>query len=148
MQLPDEGVIQCFIDCTRLPMSVIKGYQKQFDSGNHRDIKLLLAEEIVRMYHGESTAKKAKQDWIAQVSEKKIAEDVKTLPIPKGNFDLIKCIVEVGGAESTSQARRLIDQGAVRINESRIEDINTEITLKNGDILHIGKKYTFKFIAS
>ena len=149
MQLPDEGVIQCFIDCTRLPLPEIDTLQKRLSSGtNPRDIKLKLAEEIVRMYHGQSAALKAYKDWTEQVGEKKIADDVEELKIPSGIINLVDCIMSVKAAESTSQARRLIAQGAVRLNDDRIEDLNTEIVLKDGDILHIGKKYTFKFVVS
>lgn len=148
MQLPDPGVMQCFIDCTRLPMSQVNEFKKQLDDGaNPRDIKLVLAEEIVRMYHGEAAATEAKANWIAEISEKKLAEELPELKVADGKINLIDVIVETGAAKTRGEARRLVAQGAVRINEDRVDTEAVEAQCKNGDVLHVGKKYTFRIVA-
>ncbi len=147
MQLPDPGVMQCFVDCTRLPMAQVNEYRGRLEAGtNPRDIKLILAEEIVGMYHGAKAAQQSKQQWIAEVSQKGIADDVQTLQFPSNIVAVVDCIVRVGAANSKSQARRLVTQGAVRINDTRIDDGVADATFTDGDILHIGKKHTYKLI--
>ena len=146
MQLPDPGVMQCFVDCTRLTLQEIEEYRTRLaNKENPRDIKLALAEEIVRMYHGDDEAKKAREDWISEVSEKNIADDVKSITIPAGPLTVLDHVMSVGVVESKSKARQLILQGAIRLNEDRLEDFDAVLSPVNGDILHIGKKHTFRF---
>jgi tyrosyl-tRNA synthetase len=149
MQLPDPGVIQCFIDCTRLSLEEIQGYRKQLKDGvNPRTVKLALATEVVCMYHGKNEAKRARDNWIAQVSNKELPDDIASIRLPDESDNIIDIIVSTGVVESKAQARRLVTQGAIRLNEKRIEDINALVEIKEGDILRIGKKHTFRFRAA
>lgn len=148
MQLPDPGVMQCFVDCTRLSLKEIDEFRTRLENKeNPRDIKLALAEEIVRMYHGDDEAKKAREDWISEVSEKNIADDVKSIAIPAETLTVLDHVMSVGVVESKSKARQLILQGAIRLNEDRLEDFDATLSPVDGDILHIGKKHTFRFSA-
>lgn len=71
MQLPDCSIKQVFIDCTRLSLREINQYITDIKAGaNPRDIKLLLAREIVGMYHGSEKAIGAEKFWISTISEK------------------------------------------------------------------------------
>ena len=147
MQLPDAGVLQCFVDCTRLSLKEIDKFRIRLNNNeNPRDIKLALAEEIVRMYHGENEAKKSRQEWISQVSEKNIAEDMTLLTIPLEPITILDHIMGVGAVESRGKARQLVLQGAVRLNQDRLDNFEAELKPVDGDILHIGKKHTFRFV--
>lgn len=71
-------------------------------------------------------------------------EDVPTFKVPENiisdeGIDMARLIVEAGMAPSTSQARRLISQGAVKINGEKISDIKIS-SLKDGDIVQVGKR--------
>ena len=144
MQLADPGVLQVFVDCTRLSLEEIDVYRKRLEAGdNPRDIKLVLATEIVRMYHGEEAAQKARQDWILEVSQKVVADDIESLTVTNP-VNMIEVITSAGIVDSKGKARRLIAQGAVRVNDIRVEPDVEEVTASNGDILHVGKKYSFK----
>lgn len=146
MQLPDPGVLQCFVDCTRLSLEEIEGYRKQLQDGvNPRNVKLVLATEVVRMYHGDEEAQRAHDNWIAEVSNKKLADDIISIPLPSESENIVDSIVSTGVVESKAQARRLVAQGAIRLNEERIEDANAPIEINVGDIFHIGKKHAFRF---
>ena len=145
MQLPDAGVMQCFIDCTRMPLDQIDSIKKELDRGtNPRDIKLRLAHEIVTMYHGNELADKAREDWIAEVSEKKLSDNIPTLKVD-ANTDLVSAIASLDVAGSNSAIRRLVEQGAIRVNDQKItvEQLH-DITLSEGDIVAIGKRHTVK----
>jgi tyrosyl-tRNA synthetase len=146
MQLPDPGVMQCFVDCTRLSMREIEGYRTRLNNNeNPRDIKLALAEEIVRMYHGKDAAKKAHEDWVSEVSEKNLADDISSIVIPTEQLTVLDHVMRVGVVESKSKARQLILQGAIRLNENRLEEFDSILQPADGDILHIGKKHAFRF---
>lgn len=146
MQLPDPGVMQCFVDCTRLSMHEIEGYRTRLDNNeNPRDIKLALAEEIVRMYHGEESAKQAHKDWISEISQKNLADEISPIAISAESLTVLDYVMNTGVVESKNKARQLVAQGAIRLNENRLEDFDEVIQPSKGDILHIGKKHTFRF---
>lgn len=144
MQLADPGIMQVFVDCTRLSLEEIDVYRKRLEAGeNPRDIKLALATEVVRMYHGEEAAQKAQQDWISEVSQKALADDIQSLVVTNP-VNLVEVITGQGIVDSKSKARRLIAQGAVRVNDVRVEPEIEEVTAASGDILQVGKKHSFK----
>ena len=144
MQLADPGILQVFTDCTRLSLEEIDVYRKRLEAGeNPRDIKLALATEVVRMYHGEEAAQKAQQDWISEVSRKSVADDIQILTVASP-VNLIDVIMSAGIVDSKGKARRLIAQGAVRMNDTRVEPETEEVVATNDSILRIGKKHSFK----
>lgn len=154
MALPDEGIMQCFVDCTYLSMDDINDLRNQLKNGsNPRDIKLRLAREVVTMYHDGKAAEQAETDWIAKFSnrDKGYAPDdapnlsrKKALEKAQGNKDrLIQYFVTLSGVvDSMSEARRLFEQGAVKINGEKVTDITKLPDI--GDTLQIGKKHYFK----
>lgn len=144
MQLADAGILQVFTDCTRLSLEEIDTYRRRLKAGeNPRDVKLALATEIVRMYHGEEAAQKAQQDWISEVSQKSVADDIKILTVANP-VNLIDVIADAGIVDSRGKARRLVVQGAVRINDTRVEPETEEIVVTSDSVLRVGKKHSFK----
>lgn len=148
MQLADAGIHQCFVDCTRLPMSDIAAIDKRLKAGeNPRDIKKELAREVVTMYHGANEAAIAEEKWISEVSQKNLAEDIRTIQLGVSE-SVVDLIVRLSVVESRGEARRLIKQNAVRINDTKVTvddgTLSDGSILADGDILRIGKKYTFR----
>jgi len=119
MQLPDEAITQCFVDCTYVSMEDIQGLEDKIKQGdNPRDIKMLLAYEIVTMYHGEDEAKKA-QDYFVQIFNKKeVAQEGITEYSGKGKT-LEEIVVEENIVSSKSDLRRLIEAHAVTNFETK-----------------------------
>ena len=112
-----------------------------------RDRKIALACEIVKRFHGEGAAKEARENFRKTFAQKRVPEDdswVKVLRIKPGAHKLTELIKDCGFAESTSEARRLITQGAVKINSVKIldEKATIEIVSEKGkqNILKVGKK--------
>lgn len=138
MALPDEGIIQVFVDCTRVPMDEINKKKSRLESGeNPRDIKLELAHEIVTMYHTQKAADGAQGYWKRVFSEKKMSETMLEVEITKG-MPLVDVLVANGWAESKTAARRLISQKAIEFDGVVLSDASTALT-KNG-VLRVGKK--------
>lgn len=141
MALPDEMIIQMFVDCTYVSLDEIaKRAEEIVTGGNPRDAKVRLAEEIVTLYHGKEEAEKAKQYFIDTFSKGHIPEDVREIKIDRGE-KLIDMMAGFGLAESKSDARRKIDQGAVSLNQEKISDVNTILDERfDRQVLRVGKK--------
>ncbi|MDE1925156.1 MAG: tyrosine--tRNA ligase [Patescibacteria group bacterium] len=127
MSMADEQVPAYFELCTRVPMNEVKEILK----GHPKVAKMRLAHEIVALYHGKDAAQKAEDDWTNTFSEGGVpAADVPTVSAGKLR-DIIKDI-------STSELRRLVEQGAVSsvISGKKIGSIDDEI---REDTIRIGK---------
>ncbi len=141
MALPDEAIIQVFIDCTYLKMTEIKEMEKALKSGaNPRDLKLKLAYEIVKMYHSSEDAEKAKEYFISTFSKKEIPTEIPE--IKPTNYDIITVLTEAKICASKTQARQVIAQGGVKINDKKINDIATKVS--TGDVIQKGSRWFVK----
>lgn len=153
MALPDEGVLQCFVDCTYLSMEEIDSIKQELSSGaNPRDIKMRLASIVVQMYHSADKANRAQDDWLAKFSQRDsdyIPEDAPNVSLSKLTTDdqaraAQQLIISCGIAVGYSQAKRLIDQGAYKINGKKITSYDALPDI--GDVVQIGKKRYFKIV--
>jgi len=145
MSVPDDLMVKYFTLLTDLSQDDIEQLKKDrlnpsIAKTSPKEWKERLALEIVRMYHGEKEAQKARDEWDRVFSKKEYPSEMKEVGAGK-----LMDIVEVGGAVSSTQAKRLIDQGATRINGEVIKEWN--FIPKEGDVVQIGPK-TFVRIAS
>jgi len=112
-----------------------------------REAKLELAKIIVTMYHGEQAGKKAKEDFIKVFSKKQKPEHIPVKKLDKLNLSsssgekLYNLLVKTELALSKSEARRLIEQGAVRLNGEKKTNPNEIIEIKGGLLLQVGKRH-------
>jgi tyrosyl-tRNA synthetase len=114
MALADAGVIQVFIDCTRLPMNHIDAIRKRLESGeNPKKVKLELAHEIVKMYHDEEAAKAAEESFEKTFSKGGMPDDMLEIKLGKDET-LADALVKAKIVPSKTEWRRLVDDGAVR----------------------------------
>ncbi len=101
-------------------------------------VKELLAMEIVARYHNEEAARKAKEEFDKVHKKNEIPSDIKEVTL-RGPIWIAKALVEAGIEPSTSQARRDIQAGAVRLNKEKVKDINLQ--LESGEyIAQVGKR--------
>jgi len=142
MSIPDSLIIKYFRLLTDVSEDKIKEMQdkKQKSLINPRDLKLELAYEIVKIYHGEAQAQKAKEYFVNTFSKKEMPTEIREIRVEKENMKILDYIVAVGFAESKSDARRKLEQGGVSIDGEKIlEDI--EFTKnQDGKVLKVGKK--------
>ena len=114
---------------------------------NPRDIKMRLAREITALYHGPEAAVLTEEHFRIVFQRREMPENITEYEIPLSMFDnngvdAVKLLVSAGFSSSNSEARRLISQGAVKVNGNKIDAL--KITgLKNGDVVQAGK---LKFI--
>ena len=139
MALPDEAIIQCFIDCTMLSLDEISKLEKEMQSGaNPRDLKMRLAKEIVTMYHGAGAAAKAEEYFVTAFQKKGVPDEIEEIKVASGSR-LADVLLENNLVKSKSDFRRLIDEGAVGwLEGEKITDPNFILT--RAGVLKVGKK--------
>ncbi|MCI0395611.1 MAG: tyrosine--tRNA ligase [Chloroflexi bacterium] len=142
MSLPDQVMPQFFRLVTRYEPAAIAAIVQDLESGRRhpRDVKMELAREIVSMFHGLDGAA-AGEAHFRQVFQQKEAPDEmveRTLVEPAGLVDLI---YEAGLASSKSQVRRLIQQGGVRLNGHKVEDVHLVLEPNHEQIIQVGKRH-------
>lgn len=141
MRVKDELLLKYWKLCTDKDEEEIDSYRKRLDEGeNPYNIKLELAEEIVRIYHDELAASKAKANFIEVFSNNGIPNDIPEI-IGEETDLLGDLAVKSGVVESKSDWKRLVESGAVTLDDILIEDYKA--LAKNG-IYKIGKRRFLK----
>ena len=155
MKIPDDLIITYYQLTTDIHPDKIKAIKKLLENKevNPRDIKMHLARSIVALYHTKEKVKEAEANFQA-VYQKKNIDDVE-LPIlsydcnlvdESSVYSLIDCIFSSGKYKSKSEVRRLIQQGAVKLNGERVTDLVFQPV--DGTIIQVGKGNMFKLTAS
>lgn len=142
MSMPDKLIIDYFLLCTDDTEADIKSMESNMQSGklNPRDAKLNLAFEIVKIYHGEKKAQEAKEEFIKVFSKKELPKEIDEFKIQKGRIGIVDLLLKCKVAESKGEAKRLIEQKGVKLNNKVIGNWGAQITLGGGEILQIGKR--------
>ncbi len=121
----------------------IATWRKEVESGlNPRDIKVRLAEELVERFHDRAAAEMANQNFIARFRQGAIPNDMPELELhtSDGTLPIANLLKEAGLVSSTSEAMRMIKQGAVRIDSKRVEDKNLTCSMGSKCVYQIGKR--------
>lgn len=144
MTIPDELIIKYFNLVTDIHPDDIEKFKNDLANNdiNPRDIKMKLAKELVKLYHGENEAQKAEERFKMVFQRGKIPTDIDNITVSQEDFDFAEVLVSNNIVKSKNEVRRLVSQGGVRINDNKIEDL-ADIKLENEMIVQIGKK---KFI--
>ncbi len=143
MSLSDDLMWRYFELLSFRPLGEIEGFRKQVaDGDNPRDIKFLLAEEIVARFHSATDATRAREDFIARFQKGAMPDDMPELELAlaSGQRSLSQILKAAGLVKSTSEAARLIKQGGVRIDGEKVADGSQEIAIGATHILQVGKR--------
>ena len=121
----------------------IKSLKKAAASGeNPRDIKFLLAIEIVDRFHAEGDGEKCKENFLQRFQKGKLPENIEeiSLDIEGSSILLTNLLKESGMTTSVSESSRMIKQGAVKIDQEKVTDLKLEITKNTDAIYQVGKR--------
>ncbi|MBP1962400.1 tyrosine--tRNA ligase [Paenibacillus aceris] len=147
MSIPDALMLKYYELTTAVSSEALQELREGLAAGSvhPRDAKLGLAKEYVRMYHGAEAAQEAEQHFITVFQKRALPEDIEEMPISvnlleAGQISIIKLLVSLGLQTSNAQARRSIEQGAVKINEAKITNIHESLSPQDGDIIQVGKR--------
>lgn len=142
MSLPDDMIIKYFELATDISPDELDRVREQLADGcNPRDIKLLLAHAVTRLYHTEEETAEAEKFFEEAFTKKAIPEQIDCMPVVldrRNLYDCIQPLVQGGVIASGSELRRLIRQGGLQKNGQRVNDL--EEAIQNGDVLRVGRK--------
>ena len=149
MKIPDNMIIKYYELCTDVHPDQIEIIKQRLNNGeNPRDIKMELAKEITSLYHSYEEAQKAEETFKTAFQKGVAPEDTPVLKVdttqPNLGSAIIEAIMLSGKYKSKSELRRLIEQGAVKINGERITDLSTITNLEEEIIVQIGKGTFYK----
>jgi tyrosyl-tRNA synthetase len=141
MAWSDSLIFPGFELCTDLSLEEIIKIKEQ--KNNPRDDKARLAREIVSIHHGKAAAINAEKEFNRVFKEKKAPSKITVIKIA-GKTGILNLIIKTKLAPSKSEAKRLIIQGAVKLDNVIIKDWQKKITPKKGVILRVGKRRFIK----
>ncbi|MNB77252.1 Tyrosine--tRNA ligase [compost metagenome] len=147
MSVPDELMLKYYEMATDLSNDELVSLRQAVDAGavHPRDVKMRLAHTLVRLYHGAEAADAAQLHFITVFQQRALPEDIATCRVAAeeledGGLKLVRLLAVAGFAESNSEARRLIVQGAVKLNGVKQTDTGGSVQLQEGDIIQVGKR--------
>ncbi len=114
-------------------------------SAGPREQKLFLAEAVVGMYHTPAAARAAREDFIRVFSRGEAPARVPELRVAKPSVNILELLLEAG-IPSRSEARRLVEQGGIEIDDVLKRDPLEVVALRGGEVLKIGKHRFFKLL--
>lgn len=125
------------------PIEEIAGFKSEVAEGrNPRDIKVLLAQEIVARFHSRAAAEAALVDFEARFQRGAMPEEMAetTLTAVDGGLSIAQVLKQAGLTVSTSDALRMIEQGGVRLNGEKISDKGLVLKVGETMVLQVGKR--------
>ncbi len=143
MSISDELMWRYFELLSFKPMSEIEALRKQVSEGeNPRDVKFKLAREIVARFHSVAEAKAAQDEFINRFRKGEMPDEIAevSLQAEAGIIPIANLLKNAGLTQSTSDALRMIRQGAVKIDGEKVEDTKLEINVSSTHIYQVGKR--------
>lgn len=151
MSLPDELMVRYFELVTEVSIEEIKSITMGLMDGSlhPRDIKMQLAREIVTIYYGAEAAAQAEAQFKKIFQQRELPDEIGEYIIPDdlledGKVPLPKLLVAAKMVSGTSEARRLIREGAVKIDGEKAVDPNMHFVPENGSVVRAGKRRFIK----
>ena len=148
MSIPDQLMWKYYRYIVCRPEAEVKKMKQEVSEGilHPRIVKDQLAKAIVGRFKGEDEADEASAEFIRIFKEKALPNEMPEVVTGAGDIGLLSLMVHAGLAKSNGDARRLIKQGAVRINDQRVDDERMILTPEDGMILKSGKRGFAKII--
>lgn len=147
MSIPDKLIPRYFKLLTDIPREELREIKEDIENekSNPMHLKKQLAHLIVTEYHSQDEAEEAAAEFKRVFSRGKLPEDIPEVIIDKEDLEdsqmwIVKLVAATGLVDSNSEARRMIKQGAVTINQEKYKKINVDVDVENGMVIQIGKR--------
>jgi len=151
MSISDDLMWRYFELLSFRSLSEIEGFKTEMQQGkNPRDIKFLLAEEIIARFHSEAEATAAREGFIAQFAKNRVPDDIPEFDFkaPTEGYAIANLLKDAGLCSSTSDAMRMIQQGAAKIDGEKIADKSVKISAGTEAVFQVGKRKFAKITVS
>jgi tyrosyl-tRNA synthetase len=129
------------------PLAALRKWRAEVDGGrNPKEVKVLLAKEIVARFHSKAAAQAAEQDFEQRFRHGQLPSELeeKILQSPAGGLGVTQALKLAGFAPSVSEARRLVEQGGVRIDGERLTDAARKFAPGESCVVQVGKRKAAK----
>lgn len=152
MSMADELMIEYYNLATDYKAEEVRQISEALKNGtlHPRDAKMRLAHRIVQIYHGKEAADKAEEEFKRMFQQKELPSEIPAVDVSglaeDGRVNLVKFLVAAQMAASNSEARRLVQQGGVKVNGEKITDINASIEAVPGTVVQAGKRRFARFM--
>lgn len=153
MSIPDGLMPKYFELCAGLADGPLAQLKQELEEGrlHPRDAKVRLAKQLVRMYHGDPAAEQAERHFDAVFRKRSVPETMDEFHVNRelleeGTISVIDLLVASGFAASNSEARRIVVQGAVKLNGTKLPDPHERIRIRSGDVIQAGKRKFVKLV--
>ena len=142
MSIPDEIMMKWFDLLSLRPLEEIKKVDEDIKGGaNPRDAKIDLAMELTTRFTSEKEAEKAKDNFFKKFSSNELPSDIEEKEISYTDMPALPNLLkDLGMVGSTSEAIRLIEQGAVKIDQEKVTSKDQEVDFETKKLIQIGKK--------
>tara|TARA_B100000212_G_scaffold314321_1_gene267793 strand:+ start:1068 stop:2255 length:1188 start_codon:yes stop_codon:yes gene_type:complete len=147
MSISDDLMWRWFELLSFLSEEEINDLNKQMENGkNPRDIKFILAEELVDRFHKDGEGKKCRESFLNRFQKGKIPDDIESVEIKIDGSEvmLVNLLKEANMISSVSEGNRLIKQGGIKINSEKVEDLKFEVSKGSENIYQVGKRKFLK----
>ena len=144
MSIPDRLIKEYFVLATQVPLTQID--EIVASNSNPKDQKIILAKEITSLYHGKKAADKAAEDFKKVFSDKKLPENIAEIKVHGKKIEILDLLLKIG-ISSKSEARRLVEQGAVEIDQKKKTNAKEIIQLTLPFVIKVGKTKFYRIIS-
>ena len=147
LSIPDKLMYDFFLLATNIPNSELAAIKTAI-ANNPRDTKRRLAREIVTLYHSQEAAQASEEEFDRIFVRKDVPDEIEEMQYAtKGSsVNILQLLTDTKLVPSKGEARRLIEQGGVSINNEKISDTKSEILLNEATVVKIGKRKFLKLI--
>ena len=142
MSIPDEIMFKWFDLLSLQSTDEIEKIKKSVDEGgNPRDAKIILALELTKRFTSEKEAETAKENFFKKFAKNELPSDIEEKTVKhKGDYPLPNLLKDIDFAASTSEALRLITQGAVKVDQIKVNSKDFHIEPNTKKLIQVGKK--------
>ena len=149
MSISDELMWRWFELLSFIPEEDITKLKDEMKKGkNPRDIKFVLAEELVDRFHKEGEGKKCKENFLNRFQKGNIPDEIESIKVDIKNDSilLVNLLKDTNMISSISEGNRLIKQGGIKINSEKVEDPKLEVSKGTECIYQVGKRKFLKIV--
>lgn len=142
MSISDELMWRYYELLTDLSPSEISGLKAEISNGkNPRDLKVNLAKLIIKDFHSQADADAAEEEFVKRFVQKEVPDEVEVMTLAAGEYALAQLLVDTGLTASKGEARRLIDQGGVKVDGEKAGSATAPVAVDaEGVLLQVGKR--------
>jgi tyrosyl-tRNA synthetase len=144
MRIPDGLIFDYFLLTTDVRADDLAAIKNELADPltNPSTVKRRLARTLVALYHSENEAANAEKEFNRMFKEKEAPEEIPevALSAPEGKMGILQLLTDAGLVGSKSEARRMVDQGAVSVDGAKINDQHAVVSIAGGIVLRVGKR--------